>query len=95
MLFCIGPIMNMDAILVHDTQGLGADWPPHHSLKQHPETLRWSFSISLLLDPAVDAASDRRRIVSSKEAFINNLVEKILLFILERIQGNVKKKSSD
>lgn len=51
--------MNMDAILVHDTQGLRADWPPHHSLKRHPETLRWSFGISRRVDPAVDAVGSR------------------------------------
>lgn len=85
MLFCIGPIMNMDAILVHDTQGLRADWLPHHSLKQHPETLWWSLGVLLLVDPEVDALADAssvcRRIVFRKEAFTNNLVEKIIILL--------------
>lgn len=32
MLFCIEAVMNMDAVLVHDTEGLADDWPPLDSL---------------------------------------------------------------
>lgn len=105
MLFCIEPIMNMDAILVHDTQGLMADWPPRHSLKQHREAFRWSFGVLLLADPGVDAAAHAfgvwRRIVSRKEAFKNNLVEKKILWQASQTQftgagsGKCKENSSD